>query len=466
MKKKTCLFFMVCMMFLLAGCAEKIDLNQYLEVEYEGVNEHATAKYEIDYVDLISDYDEIFGFDENDLEDEDGEDFLEDMEDAIDGELNEDKKLKNGDELTFTWDVSAKKIEDKYKVKFEYTDVTMTVEGLDELEEVDAFEGVEVTFDGPSGYATAAFNARNQKYDMFVYHFSGGENLKNGDTVTVTLLDGYMEDCIEEGIIPKETVKTYKVEGLTELETFDAFEGLKVTFSGYAPYGYVSLDDRATRYDELSFSCSASKVSNGDEIIVELKQYSVDRCIKNYNVSPETTSKTYVVSGLDTLVMEYDDIPEEKWTEMGEEWSTYLLENMNSYWNMPETLKNVKYIGRALGKPSAESMEVWSSAQIYITLFFEVTVERPEQEPFNYYYTLEFVNWRQKPDGSYVYDEFSEPGKYYTWLGVRGNTFVRDGLQYIGFDTFNAAYEEEVFNDKAGYNTTGEFLEGYEYVTE
>ena len=96
MKKKSCLLFAVCMMFLLAGCAEKINLNEYLEVEYEGVNEYATATYEIDYMDLITDYEEIFGFDDDDLEDEDGEDFLEDMEDAISGELNEDKKLKNG----------------------------------------------------------------------------------------------------------------------------------------------------------------------------------------------------------------------------------------------------------------------------------------------------------------------------------------------------------------------------------
>ncbi len=466
MKKKSCMFFVVCMMFLLAGCAEKINLNEYLEVEYEGVNEHATATYEIDYVDLISDYEEIFGFDEDDLEDEDGEDFLEDMEDAIDGDLNEDKNLKNGDELTFTWDVSAKKIEDKYKVKFEYTDVTMTVEGLDELEEIDAFAGVEVTFEGPSGYATAEFSTRNQKYNMFRYNFSGGENLKNGDTVTVSLVDGYMAQCIAEGIMPKETVKTYKVEGLTELEKFDAFEGLKVTFSGYAPYGRVALDDRATKYDELNFSCRSSKVSNGDEITVELSQSSVNKCIRNYNMIPETTSKTYVVSGLDTLVMEYDDIPEEKWTQMGEEWSTYLLENMNSYWNMPETLKNVKYIGRSLGRPSADAMEIWSSAQIYITLFFEVTVQRPEQEPFNYFYTLEFENWRQKPDGSYVYDKFSEPGKYSSWWGASGNTFIRDGLQYIGFDTFNSAYEELVINDRGSYNTTGEFIDGYEYVTE
>ena len=466
MKKNGVLFLVVGLMFLLAGCAEKIDLNQYLEVEYKGINEHATAKYEIDYVDLISDYDEIFGFDEDDLEDEDGEDFLEDMEDAIDGELNEDKNLKNGDELTFTWDVSAKKIEDKYKVKFTYTDVTMTVEELDELEEIDAFAGVEVTFDGPSGYATAAFNARNQKYDLFMYNFSGGENLKNGDTVTVSLIDGYMDACIVAGIIPKETVKIYKVEGLAELEKFDAFAGLKVTFSGNAPFGTVALDDRATKYDELEFFQKSSFVSNGDEVTVELSEYCVERCIKKYNVIPETTSKTYVVSGLDTLVMEYDDIPEEKWTEIYEEWRNYLLTNLTANWETPEALKDVKYIGRAFGKTTAEDKNTQRYSPNYIILFYELSVEQPEQEPFQCYYTIKFENWKQTADGSYVYEKYSEPGKFSAWWGATGDTFTKDNLTYIGYETFNAAYETYIINDGYGYNTFGEFVDGYEYVTE
>ena len=450
MKKKCCMFFMVCMMFLLAGCAEKINLNEYLEVEYEGINEYATATYEIDYVDLISDYDEIFGFDEDDLEDEDGEDFLEDMEDAIDGELNEDKNLKNGDELTFSWEVSAKKIEDKYKVKFEYTDVTMTVEDLDELKAVDAFEGVEVIFDGPSGYATAAFNARNQKYGMFLYSFSGGENLKNGDTVTVTLLDGYMEDCIEEGIMPKETVKTYKVEGLAELEKFDAFAGLKVTFSGNSPFGSVSLDDKATKYDELEFRRESGYVSNGEEVVIELREDSIELCMKRYNVIPEATSKTYVVSGLDTLITEYNQIPEEKWTEICDSWRTYLLENMSSYWETPEALKDVKYIGRALGKTTSEDGYTQKYSPNYITLFYEISVEQSDQEPFCYYYGIQLDNLKQTADGSYVYEKYTEPGKYSGWWGLSGDTFTKDNLSYIGYADFNAAYEAYIINYPIG----------------
>lgn len=468
MKKKVFFLGALCAAFLLAGCAEKIDLNEYLDVDYDGVSGYAMAKYEIDYVDLITDYEEIFGFDDDDLEDEDGMDFLEDVQDAISGELNETKELKNGDELTFTWEVNAKKLEEKYKVKFQYTDVSEVVEDLDELEAVDAFAGVELTFEGPSGYAEAMLNTRNREYYMFDFVVSVSENLKNGDKVTLSVKDGYMDYCIVEGIIPQETVKTYTVEGLTELEEFDAFEGLKVEYTGVAPFGSVSVNDAAVKYDELSFFCDASKVSNGDEITVTVNDYSVEKCIQYYNVIPKELTKTYTVSGLSTLVMDYADIPEETWTQMYEEWRTYLLENMNSYWETPEALKDVKYIGRSLGKPSEDTMKNWNwgTPSIYITLFFEVTAQQPDQDPFTYYYALKFENWKQTADGTYAYDECSEPGKYSGWWGLSGNTFAKDNLHYIGFDTFNAAYEEYIINDESGYNTYGDFVEGYEYVTE
>ncbi len=475
MKKKGFIFLMVSMMFLLAGCAEEIDLNEYVDVKFEGVSGSGTARYEIDYVDLISDHDEFFGFDDDDLLDGDGEEFLEDMEDAIEGDLSEDKNLTNGDEVIFTWDLSAKKIEDKYKVKFVYSDITETVKGLMELEPVDAFEGIEVTFDGPSGYATANFNLNNRKYDVFTYIFSDGTNLKNGDVVTITVAEGYMSYCTALGIMPRELTKSYTVEGLEELTTFDAFEGLKVTFVGNAPFGTVALDDRATKYDELDFRAIKSDelessqrngfVSNGDKVTVEIIDYSVERCIKKYNVIPETTTKTYVVSGLDTLIMESDEIPEETWTEIYEEWRTYLLENMTSDWESPEALKDVKYIGRAFGKTTADDMNTQRYSPIYVILFYEVTVEQPGQEPFQCYYTIKFENWKKTADGSYVYEKYSEPGKF-SWLGAFGDTFTKDNLTYIGYETFNEAYETYIINDGYGYNTFGEFIDGYEYVSE
>ncbi len=475
MKKRVLMFLVVCMAFLFAGCAEEISLNEYVDVEFEGVSGSGTARCEIDYVDLISDHDEIFGFDDDDLLDGDGEDFLDDMEDAIDGDLSEDKNLTNGDEITFSWDVSAKKIEDKYKVKFVYSDITETVKGLTELELVDAFAGIEVTFDGPSGYATANFDLKNRKYDMFAFIFPEGTKLKNGDVVTVAIAEGYMSYCIAAGIMPKELTKDYIVEGLQELTTFDAFEGLKVTFSGNAPFGTVMLDDKATKYDELDFraikheesdaSQKSSFLSNGDKVTVEINEYSLERCITKYNEIPEVTSKTFVVSGLDTLIWEYDEIPEEKWTEIYEEWRTYLLENMTADWESPEALKDVKYIGRAFGKTTAEDMNTRRYSPNYITLFYEISVEQPGQEPFQCYYTIKFENWKQTADGSYVYEKYSEPGKF-SWWGVSGDTFTKDNLTYIGYETFNEVYETYIINDEHGYNTFGEFIDGYEYVTE
>ena len=467
MKKRVLMFFVVCMAVLMAGCAEEIDLNEYVDVKFEGVSGSGTAWYEIDYVDLISDYEEIFGFDDDDLEDGDGEDFLEDMEDAIEGDLSEDKDLKNGDEITFEWDLSAKKIEDKYKVKFVYSDITEKVKGLQELELVDAFEGIEVTFVGNSGYGTAKIDMSNRKYGMFEYIYSDTTNLKNGDVVTITVAEDYMSYCTEEGIMPEDLTKVYTVEGLKELETFDAFQGLKVTFDGYAPYGRARLDKKAVKYEEILYFSNAGYLENGEEITVGMNDISIQDCIRGYGEIPEEMTKTYVVSGLDTLVLDLAEVPQETWDSMAEEWRTTLLGDISQNWETPEALKNVTYIGKSISKPSESLLNLAGvSKDHYITLFYELEVEQPGKEPFKSYYYVEFNDFRKTPEGEFVYDEYKRSTASSGFFGMSGIYFKKDDLYYAGYETFEALYEAMIINDRNSYNTFGEFMEGYEYVIE
>lgn len=467
MKKRVLMFLVVCMAFLFAGCAEEIDLNEYVDVKYEGISGYGTASYEIDYVDLISDHDEIFGFDDDDLEDGDGEDFLEDMEDAIEGDLSEDKDLTNGDEITFEWDLSAKKIEDKYKVKFVYSDITETVKGLQELEVVDAFEGIEVTFVGNSGYGTAKIDMSNRKYGMFDYIFSDTKNLKNGDVVTITVAEGYMSYCMDAGIMPKDLTKIYTVEGLKELEKFDAFQGLNVIYSGYAPYGHVKLEKKAVKYEEILYFSDAGYLENGEEFTVGMNDISIQNCIRGYGVIPAEMTKTYVVSGLDTLVLELSEVSQATWDSMAEEWRTTLLGDISQNWETPEALKNVTYIGKSISKPSETHLNIAGIGQDhYITLFYELEIEQPGKEPFHSYYYVEFNDFRKTPEGEYVYDEYKRSSASSGFFGMSGIYFKKDDLYYAGYETFEALYEAMIINDRNSYNTFGEFIDGYEYVTE
>ena len=135
--------------------------------------------------------------------------------------------LSNGDTITVTLNLNSWNYdsieelcyENGYK-PFELTK-TYTVEGLTELQEIDIFDYVTVTFSGVDGYGYAQAsmdydNAPDCFADMDVavdYDYS----LSNGDTIVVTPyvwwndIDEYLLDY---GYIPKTMEKSYTVSGL------------------------------------------------------------------------------------------------------------------------------------------------------------------------------------------------------------------------------------------------------------
>lgn len=468
MKRKIVYLLALCAAFVLTGCgATKIDLNEYLDVDYDGVHGYATATYEIDYEELITDYEEIFGFDDDDLiEDEDGQEFYLEVVEAVAGGLNKTENLENGDELVFEWDLDVEDLEEDYKVKFVYAEYTEVVEDLDELKEVDAFKGVEIKYDGPSGFAYAWLDTSMQEYYQFYYNVNLEGKFSNGDKITVTLADGYMDSCIQAGIVPKETSKTYTVSGLQELEEFDAFLGLKVEFTGTSPFGYVNWNDAAVKYDELYFemkydeNTSSGNLANGDVITMMIPDYCVQKIIDRYGAVPAELTKTYEVSGLDTLVMNFEDVADDKWLELYNSWATTARTNIPANWEDPTDLVGVTYIGRSISRPTLDN---WNQSLYYITLFYEVTVQQEGQEPFNYYYYYELEGLKKTADGTISQNNYSEPYGYVGWWPY-GDVFSVNDLYYIGYQTFDEVYEKIIINDRSNFNTEGEFIAGYEYV--
>lgn len=426
--------------------ANEINLNKYVVIMYEGVNGYATARFEIDFERLLSTNGELISNVD-----------LKDIEDAIHGGLNKSDYLKNGDVIRFTWDVSAKNIEVENDVKFVYSDIEIKLDDLEELKEVDAFAGVEMSFDGPSGFATAKFNTENQEYYQFKYVISAEKNLKNGDSVTVSLVDDYMEYCVYAGIIPKETEKSYKVEGLEELKKFDAFYGLRVSFSKYDAMGNAIINDAAVKYDELSFYCEEDgKLSNGDVVSIKLDEFSVQKCIDRYGVIPEEMTKEYTVSGLERLIEEFSDLASPEWESQYKQWEWFLWDYVPSEWVYPESLLSIEHIGTSISKPTEDS---WVRDKIYTTMFYKLKVLQPKGH-LVYYYFVELENMKKTADGTMGYENIVIPG------GMLYEFRAEDGLYYRGYKTFDEMYEDRVIGDRNAYNTECHFDEGYEYTFE
>lgn len=224
---------------LIATHKPTVNLNKYITLSAEGYNSIGTLDVEFDTDKLEKDYGKKIAKNfqkamKNHEEDtyglsnlagslyEGGETSLF-VTYCADGSADKTRNLSNGDVVTYTWDgvneQTKKEAEELFGVKIKCSDVTYKVSGLTAVNTFDAFDGVEVEFDGisPDGSATVNTLPTAEAYTLDEQY-----NLANGDTVTVTVHSNRddFSDCIEKyGAIPAATEKTYTVEGLKEYIT-------------------------------------------------------------------------------------------------------------------------------------------------------------------------------------------------------------------------------------------------------
>lgn len=207
----------VCLCAGLTGCGkEEVSVTSGLKVEYSGMNGYGTASLDESY-DWIDDaIDLCEGLDE----DEQFELELA-LYDAVSYEISPVENLSNGDEVTITISIDSDEFED-YDFELVGEEVTETVSGLEEVEEVDPFAKLNVTFEGIAPYATASIDSAG-RVDGIEYTLDMSENLSNGDVVTVTAAPEYSmtEDELAQqyGIVLTQTEQSYTVEGLSAYVT-------------------------------------------------------------------------------------------------------------------------------------------------------------------------------------------------------------------------------------------------------
>lgn len=229
---------------LIATHKPTVNLNKYITLSAEGYNSIGTLDVEFDTDKLEKDYGKKIAKNfqkamKNHEEDtyglsnlagslyEGGETSLF-VTYCADGSADKTCNLSNGDVVTYTWDgvneQTKKEAEEMFGVKIKCSDVTYKVSGLTAVNTFDAFDGVEVEFNGisPDGSATVNTLPTAEAAKGLYYTLDEQYNLANGDTVTVTVHSNRddFSDCIEKyGAIPAATEKTYTVEGLNEYVT-------------------------------------------------------------------------------------------------------------------------------------------------------------------------------------------------------------------------------------------------------
>ena len=317
----------------------KIDAQKLVDVDFVGPDgygkcyvqldvdpEFAYDEYKVDYTDYSiryagedSDdvkYSDYFSKKSSKLEEAYGKDKsdAEDMRDAIlkttkasDGRIFEiecsaskEKGLKNGDKVKITVDYDEDYLKENH-VKLTNTTFEVEVKGLAKSETIDPFDGLTVAFEGVDGRGTAEITGEQNAFCYYSFD-TNTYNLSNGDTVTVNAsLDYYDYQYLdekkpEEGlwftedgkvyVWPYEdysTTKDYTVEGLTELQEIDPFEGMTFTTSGATPFLRVDYANFAEDKTELI-----------DNAYAEIDGSYGDR----YDVGDTFTVKVYAYSAL------------------------------------------------------------------------------------------------------------------------------------------------------------------------
>ncbi len=209
------------LVIVLLATGKKVNPFDYCTYSIEGYNGIGHLEFEFDEYALAK---EIFSKsisieDEDDLEDalvsgEKIEDFL----DGIDYQISKEDGISNGDVVTITFTVTG----DAAK-KVKSGSIEVTASDLPEIEKVDIFSYVELTFSGTDGQGRCNIETKTTTDEfinscLYRLYWTPNENLKNNDKVELSIMD--VESlALTYNKAPLETIKEYTVSGLDTLIT-------------------------------------------------------------------------------------------------------------------------------------------------------------------------------------------------------------------------------------------------------
>ena len=171
------------------------------------------------------------------------------------------------------------------------------------------------------------------------------DHLSNGDKIAYTW---EVKDSIFDDVKVKLKYKDgeSKVSKLEELETFDAFADVVVTFEGFAPDGTASFTYNGNVLNSGDFSCDKTTgLSNGDVIKITWDDSNIDSLAMNLGKVPASAEKEYTVSGLDEYVGTYADLSEDFIKTLRSESEDTIYAYTAGHYDSTSALSDLSYAG-------------------------------------------------------------------------------------------------------------------------
>ena len=264
------------------------------------------------------------------------------------------------------------------------------------------------------------------------------EKLSNGDKVSYTWKVD--KDAIAKLIKCKIKYSdgSKKVSGLKEMELFDPFKNLKVTFSGVEPNGEADIEYNGDMLSEYDFTCDkTSGLKNGDKIKISLTE-DVGYYVEKYKKAPSELEKEYKVKNLGKYISKIKEVDTDGMNSARAK-AQKSISDMVDYWSEDVTLDKVSYAG--------DYLQVAKDSDDYTK---------------NYYGVIYQINAHIQPDGGQRKDVVSYYSMKFENVIVGG-----DGKCEIDLDEYDVPYDDFSVEVTSGDLSSGSYsFDGYQTLEE
>lgn len=296
--------------------------------------------------------------------------------------------------------------------------------------------------------------------------------LSNGDVVHYTInIDGDMDKYINCKM--KSKSDDYKVSGLKEVDTFDAFSNLTVEFSGIAPNGRANMNYTGNEIQYNDFILDKSDgLSNDETVKVTINQEKMSDYAEKLGKIPETMEREFCVEGLDSYLTSSAELSADNLEQIKRQaqdaFSSYVAKN----WGEGEKLVSFTYIGNYILVPKNADN---TSQHNVVDLIYKAQINNSYSNKKDSYNKVNEVYWYASfndvlldSNGNVKSDltKYRTPDRRITIdSGVDAGWWSTKTWYYYGYSTIDEVYKDLVLQNIDRFNHEDNIDESVETAT-
>ena len=296
---------------------------------------------------------------------------------------------------------------------------------------------------------TKNYGAAELLYDFYVdgnWKIEGDSSdgkLKNGETVKLSW--GFNQEELEELFKVKFSSKgtEFKVEGLKDVQLFDAFKDFDYKFTGISPEGAVEwkgtgdMDGSKGYYFTVEPSMD---LKNGDKVKVKIEPANPESVIQKYGIAPKETEKEITVEGLPSYVEKADAISDSLLQDMQKEITDKIQSQLASQ-GEEVSFVGAEYLGYYF--LISKSANAFEHNIMFPVMKVNVQINIPDKSytaQHSYYFTGAFTNLMDEGSGKVTVDlnDMDIPYHYATIDTGVVSWFSTVKFNFSGFEDLNS----------------------------